>query len=287
MKKISILGLGAMGSRMAASLIKAGYSVNVWNRSAAKAAPLQTLGAKLASTPREAAKGADIVISMLRDDQASRRAWLDAKDGALAGMSKGSIAIESSTLTPAWIKELAQAAQQRGVDFLDAPVAGSRPQAEAAQLIYLVGGDAQVVQRAEPVLRSMGGAVHHAGEIGSGAAVKLIVNAMFGIQVAAMAELLGFAARAGLDPAKALEILGSTPVASPAAKLTGQGMLAKNFSPMFPVELVEKDFGYALDAASDAQSLMPLTQSTQAVLRNALAQGLGERNLTAVAQLYA
>jgi 3-hydroxyisobutyrate dehydrogenase len=287
MKNISILGLGAMGSRMAASLIKAGYAVTVWNRSAAKAAPLQTLGAKLASSPHEAAVGANIVISMLRDDEASRRAWLDANDGALAGMSKGSVAIESSTLTPAWIKELAQAAQQQGVDFLDAPVAGSRPQAEAAQLIYLVGGDAQVLQRAEAVLKSMGGAVHHAGEIGSGAAVKLIVNAMFGIQVAAMAELLGFAARAGLDPAKALEILGSTPVASPAAKLAGQGMLAKNFSPMFPVELVAKDFGYALDAASDAHSLMPLTQSTHGVLKNALADGLGEQNLTAVAQLYA
>jgi 3-hydroxyisobutyrate dehydrogenase len=285
--KIAFLGLGAMGSRMVVNLLKAGYAVSAWNRSADKARHLLALGASVAATPREAAMQADIVISMLRDDQASRYAWLDMYGGALAGMQAGSIAIESSTLTTAWIKELAQAALQQSVNFLDAPVAGSRPQAEAAQLIYLVGGDAQVLQRAETVLKSMGGAVHHAGEIGSGAAVKLIVNALFGIQVAAMAELLGFAARAGLDPAKALEILGNTPVASPAAKLAGQGMLAKNFSPMFPVELVEKDFGYALDALSDAHSLMPLTQSTHAVLRNALARGLGEQNLTAVAQLYA
>lgn len=287
MKNISILGLGAMGSRMAASLIKAGYSVTVWNRSATKAAPLQSLGAKLASSPRDAAAGADIVISMLRDDEASRRAWLDASDGALAGMSQGSIAIESSTLTPAWVKKLAQAAAQQDVDFLDAPVAGSRPQAEAAQLIYLVGGEAQVLQRAEAVLKSMGGAVHHVGGVGSGAVVKLMVNALFGMQVAAMAELLGMAQHAGLDSAKVLEIISSTPVASPAAKIAGQGMLAKNFSPMFPVELVEKDFGYALDAASDVNSVLPLTQSTHAVLRNALAHGLGEQNLTAVAQLYA
>jgi 3-hydroxyisobutyrate dehydrogenase len=289
MKNISILGLGAMGSRMAASLIKAGYSVTVWNRSVAKAASLQTLGAKLASSPRAAAAaaGADIVISMLRDDEASRRAWLDSNDGALAGMIKGSIAIESSTLTPAWVKELAKAATQKGVDFLDAPVAGSRPQAEAAQLIYLVGGSADVLQRAEAVLKSMGGAVHHAGGVGSGAVVKLMVNALFGMQVAAMAELLGMAQHAGIDASKALEILGSTPVASPAAKLAGQSMLAKNFLPMFPVELVEKDFGYALDAARDANCSLPLTQSTLAVLRNALAKGLGEQNLTAVAQLYA
>jgi 3-hydroxyisobutyrate dehydrogenase len=287
MKNISILGLGAMGSRMAASLLKAGYSVTVWNRSVAKAAPLQTLGAKLAGSPRAAAAGADIVISMLRDDEASRRAWLDANDGALAGMSQCSIAVESSTLTPSWVKELAQAAAQNGVDFLDAPVAGSRPQAEAAQLIYLVGGSADVLQRAEAVLKSMGGAVHHAGDAGSGAVVKLMVNALFGVQVAAMAELLGMAQHAGIDAAKALEILGSTPVASPAAKLAGQGMLAKNFSPMFPVELVEKDFGYVLDAARDANCSLPLTQSTLAVLRNALAKGLGEQNLTAIAQLYA
>lgn len=286
MKHITILGLGAMGSRMAASLLKAGYQVTVWNRSATKAEALQALGARLAHTPREAAAQAEVVISMLRDDPASRRVWLDSHDGALVGMAAGSIAIESSTLTPAWVRELAQAAALRGVDFLDAPVAGSRPQAEAAQLIYLVGGSAEVLQRAGPVFNSTGGAIHHAGPVGSGAIVKLMVNALFGIQVAAMAELLGLATRAGLDASKALEIMGSTPVASPAAKMAGQGMLARNFAPMFPVELVEKDFGYALAAASDAGCALPLTHSTQAVLREALVKGLGEQNLTAVAQLY-
>ncbi len=287
MKNITILGLGAMGSRMAISLLKAGYSVTVWNRNAAKAVPLQALGARAADSPRAAASNADVVISMLRDDEASRRAWLDAAGGALAGMQAGSIAIESSTLMPTWIRELAAAATKYSVDFLDAPVAGSRPQAEAAQLIYLVGGAQEVLQRAEPVLKSMGGAVHHAGNAGSGAIVKLMVNALFGIQVAALAELLGLATRAGLDASKALEILSSTPVASPAAKLAGQSMLAKNFAPMFPVELAEKDFGYVLDAAAMAGSGVPLTQSTHAVMRSALEHGLGGQNLTAVAQLYA
>jgi 3-hydroxyisobutyrate dehydrogenase len=286
MKNISILGMGAMGSRMAASLLKAGYEVTVWNRTAARAQPLQALGATLAATPREAASGADAVISMLRDDEASRSAWLDAQHGALAGMAAGSIAIESSTLTPAWVRALAQAAQSRGVEFLDAPVAGSRPQAEAGQLIYLVGGKTDTLERAQALLKSMGGAVHHAGEVGSGAVVKLMVNALFGIQVAAMAELLGWAQRSGLDASKALVIMGSTPVASPAAKMAGQGMLAGNFAPMFPLELVEKDFGYALDSSSDAQSKLPLVQSTHAVMKNAIALGYERDNLTALAKLY-
>jgi 3-hydroxyisobutyrate dehydrogenase-like beta-hydroxyacid dehydrogenase len=286
MKNISILGLGAMGSRMAASLLKAGYQVTVWNRSAAKAQPLQALGARAASTPREAALGADVVISMLRDDEASRSAWLDQTTGALVSMATGSIAIESSTLTPKWVSELAQAAQGRGVEFLDAPVAGSRPQAEAGQLIFLVGGRANTLLRAESLLKSMGGAVHHAGGVGSGATVKLMVNALFGIQVAAMAELLGWAKRSGLDAGKALEIIASTPVASPAVKIAGQAMLAGHFAPMFPLELVEKDFGYALAAGGDSQSDLPVVQSTHAVMKNAMARGYAQDNLTVLVKLY-
>jgi 3-hydroxyisobutyrate dehydrogenase len=286
MKNISILGMGAMGSRMAASLLKAGYVVTVWNRSADKTLPLQALGARVALTPREAASGAHVVISMLRDDEASRSAWLDSADGALAGMAAGSIAIESSTLTPASVHGLAQAVQSKGVEFLDAPVAGSRPQAEAGQLIYLVGGQAATLQRAEAVLKSMGGAVHHAGDVGSGATVKLMVNALFGIQVAAIAELLGWAKRSGLDASKALEIMCFTPVTSPAAKIAGQAMLAGNFTPMFPVELVEKDFSYALESASSSQSKLPVVHSTHAVMKTALAEGLAQDNLTALAKLY-
>jgi 3-hydroxyisobutyrate dehydrogenase len=286
MKNISILGVGAMGSRMAASLLKAGYTVTVWNRSVAKTQPLQAMGARVAVTPREAASGAHVVISMLRDDAASRSAWLDRSEGALAGMAAGSIAIESSTLTPVWVRELGQAAQSAGVEFLDAPVAGSRPQAEAGQLIYLVGGPAATLQRADAVLKSMSAAVHHAGDVGSGATVKLMVNALFGMQVAAMAELLGWAKRSGLDASKALEIMGSTPVASPAAKIAGQAMLAGNFTPMFPLELVEKDFSYALESASCSQSKLPVVRSTHAVMKTALSEGLAQDNLTVLIKLY-
>ncbi|MBX9682993.1 MAG: NAD(P)-dependent oxidoreductase [Hyphomicrobium sp.] len=286
MANVSILGLGAMGSRMAANLIKAGHTVAVWNRDPNKAAALVAAGAKLASTPRAAAAGADVVIAMVRDDAASRAIWLDREHGALAGLSRDAIAIESSTLTANWVRELGETAAKSGIAFLDAPVAGSRPQAEAGQLIYFVGGDASVFARAEPVLKAMGGAVHHAGAVGSGAGVKLMVNALFGIQLAAMGELIGFSKKLGLDTAKAIEIVGTTPVCSPAANLAAGAMLAGNFTPMFPIELVEKDFGYVIDEAGRVGAKVPVSLATRNVFGDAKSHGFGADNITGVVNLF-
>lgn len=284
MSRIAFLGLGAMGSRMAQNLIDAGHTVVVWNRDPAKARPLGDRGALVAGSPRAAAVGADAVIAMVHDDIASRSVWLDAEHGALGAMPKNAVALDCSTLTLDWVNELADAAAARGIAFLDAPVAGSRPQAEARQLIFMVGGAASTLAAVQPILQAMGGAVHHAGPSGAGAAVKLAVNAMFGVQVAALAELLGALRGAGVDVARAIEIFGQTPVASPAAKGAAASMLAGNFAPMFPVRLVEKDFGY-IEALGTAGQL-PIAQATRGVLRAAIAAGLGDLNLTGVAQLY-
>src|SRR5919108_6149471 len=128
-----------MGARMAARLAQAGHPLVVWNRNRTRAEPLASLGASIADTPRDAAAGTDVVIAIVADDSASRAVWLgDA--GALAGARPGAVRIESSTLTPAWIRELATAAAEHGCDFLDAPVTGSRTQAEAGELLFLVGG---------------------------------------------------------------------------------------------------------------------------------------------------
>lgn len=145
MSSVAVLGLGSMGSRMAANLIKAGHSVTVWNRSPQATAALASQGASVARTAKEAAGAADFVIAMLRDDEASRQVWLDPEDGALAGMRSSSIAIESSTLTPNWVRELARAMTESNVAFLEAPVSGARAQAEAGQLVYHVvrRGDAE------------------------------------------------------------------------------------------------------------------------------------------------
>jgi len=132
MAEVVVLGLGAMGLRMRANLLKAGHRLTVWNRSKGAADQLIAAGAHLAGSPREAVAEADFVIAMVRDDIASRKIWLDEDAGALAGLKTDAVAIESSTLTPVWIRELAKAASARGVAFLEAPVAGGRPQAEAA-----------------------------------------------------------------------------------------------------------------------------------------------------------
>src|SRR6185437_6871265 len=150
-KNIALLGLGAMGSRMAANLLKADHALTVWNRTPEAAAALVAQGAKQAPTPRQAAAGADFVFAMVRDDEASREIWLSPHHGALEGLKEGAVAIESSTLTPGWIRELGLAVAARGSTLLEAPVVGSRPQAEAAQLIYFIGGDESVLKRVKPL----------------------------------------------------------------------------------------------------------------------------------------
>ncbi len=285
MAKISVLGLGAMGSRMAANLIKAGHTLSVWNRTPAAAAALVVAGASLKQTPKDAVSDADFVIAMVRDNEASRALWLNAETGALAGMKPGAVAIESSTLSPAWVRELGGAFAQRGQALLEAPVAGSRPQAEAAQLVYFAGGDDAVLARAEPVLKVLGSAIHHVGPLGSGAIVKLATNALLGVQVTALAELIGLLKTSGADTGRAIQAISSTAVWSPAAGNVSNLMLARNFTPQFPVELIEKDFGYAVQAAGSAEAA-PTLAAARGVFRQAMDRGHGAQNMTSVVQLF-
>jgi 3-hydroxyisobutyrate dehydrogenase len=283
MSHIAFLGLGAMGSRMAANLLKAGHQVTVWNRSAAACAPLVTAGAQAAETPSAAASQADFVIAMVRDDQASRSVWLDA--GVLAAMKPGAVAIESSTLSVDWIRTLASAASAQGISLIEAPVSGSRPAAEAGQLVYLVGGESQALAQAHGILQSMGSAIHHVGPIGSGALVKLATNALLGIQVSALAELIGLLQRNGTDVDLALKAIAGTPVWAPVANYLASSMRQGDFRPQFPVALIEKDFGYALAAAGSA-SLAPMLAAAKGVFQAGIEQGLGDKNMTAVVDLY-
>jgi 3-hydroxyisobutyrate dehydrogenase len=282
--RVTVLGMGAMGSRMAAALLRGGHSVTVWNRNTARAQPLVDQGAKLASSPRAAADGAEIVIAMVRDDDASRRVWLAPEDGALAAMSKEAIGLESSTLSVNWVRELAASFSAHGVPFLDAPVVGTRAQADAVTLIHLIGGDAATIERARPVLSAIGGTAHHAGPVGSGAALKLLVNALLGIQVAALGELLGAADKMGLDRRRAVEVLIEMPSCSASAKGVAMAMLARNFAPAFPVELIEKDFGYLLDETVSGAA--PVSAAARSAFARAIAAGLATENMTAVAKLY-
>ncbi len=283
--KIAFLGLGAMGSRMAMNLLKAGYDLTVWNRTPAAVDELTAAGAKKATTPAEAAVEADVVISMVRDDEASESVWLSSKTGALHHMKAGAIGIESSTLSPDWIKKLGHAFAQNGLSLLEAPVSGSRPQAQAGQLIYIVGGDADIAEKMRPLFLSMGSAVYHTGELGSASLVKLSTNTLLGVQVTVVAELIGMLKRNGVDPARAFEIIANTAVCSPYAARSAMGMLAGDFTPQFTTELVAKDFHYSTKAAGD-YALAPTIWAANQVFNEAVERGLGDENLTSVVKLF-
>lgn len=286
MTRIALLGLGAMGQRVARRLLDAGHPLTVWNRSPAAADALVSAGARRAATPREAAEGADLVWSLVYDDAASQRVWLASADGAVAALARGAVAVESSTLGTAWVAQLASAVAATGAAFVDAPVAGSRTQAEAGQLIFMAGGETEAVDRLRPTLAAVGSAVHHMGPVGSGACLKLVVNTLFATQVAAVAEQLGVLRKAGLDLPRAFDALRAMPVTSPAAAGAASLMLARNFSPQATVDLIAKDLAYALRAGQQQGADMPLTAAVHARLQAAQAAGLGADNVVALARLH-
>lgn len=283
--RVAFLGLGAMGQRMAANLLQASHELHVWNRTPARCTPLVKQGTAAHATPREAAQQAEVVIAMVRDDEASRAVWLDDRDGALSGMFPGAVAIECSTLSLDCCSRLANRMAAQQVGFLDAPVVGSRPQAEARQLIHLVGGEEAVLDQARDVLGAGAAAIHRVGGQGAGMAMKLAVNTLFGIQVAALGELLGLLASRGINAPAAADLLGQLPVTSPAAKGAAAAIAAGNFAPLFPIDLVHKDLGYALDAAAPGNRL-PTTAGVQALFAEAIERGHGANNIHAIAKLF-
>ena len=282
---VSVLGLGAMGARMAARLLDAGHAVTVYNRTPERADPLREQGARVAPTPRDAAAASDVVLAMVRDDDASRALW-SGPDGALFGLREGATAVECSTLTPERVRRWAERVRATGASPVEAPVVGSRPQAEAGALGILIGADEADLARIRPVLDVVGGAVHPVGGPGDAAVLKLAVNTLFAVQVAAAAELLAFVRRAGLDLERAAGVLGALPVTSPAAKAAMGSMLAGQFDPLFPVDLVQKDLRYTADTAASVGADVPLAKATHDVFAQAAAAGFAALNITGVARLY-
>jgi len=282
---IAVLGLGAMGARMATRLVDAGHDVVVWNRTASRADALVERGARLAASPRAAAAVADVVLSVVTNIDASRAVWLDPETGAAAGLRSGAVAVEASTVTPAWIQELSAALASTPARFIEAPVVGTRPHAEKGILTILVGGDAAALALAQPALAVLGRPVH-VGALGQGMAAKLVINALFGIQAAALAESLATLERAGLERAAAVELLGNTAVASPVLKLTGALMASGSYAPLFPIDLVEKDLGYMVSLAESLGTTAPTTAAARAVFGRASAAGHGGDNIHGVIQLF-
>jgi 3-hydroxyisobutyrate dehydrogenase len=270
-----------MGTGMAANLLKAGLPLTVYNRTPAKAAALVASGARLAATPAEAAHGASVIIAMLADDAASRAIWLG-EHGALAAAAPGSVLIDSSTVSPAWIAELAGHATERGLEFLDAPVTGSRMQAEAGQLSFLVGGNEAALQIATPVLKAMSKEIVHLGPVGSGAKLKLINNFLCGVQVASLAEGLAWIERSGLDRDKALTVLKSGAPGSPLLGAISARMTSQNYGVNFLLRLMAKDLLYAHDEAALCGLDLTTAANARSLFLTAIEKGLGESDMSSV-----
>ncbi len=280
-ENVAILGLGTMGGGMAANLLKAGFSLTAYNRTAAKAEALVKDGARLASTPAEAVKGASIVIGMLADDTASREVWAG-RDGVLEGVQQGAILIESSTVSPVWIAELAQLVSGHGAELLDAPVTGSRMQAAAGQLTFLVGGSDRALEAATPVLKAMSKEIVHLGPVGSGAKMKLINNFLCGEQVASLADGLAWIERSGLDGGKALSILTNGAPGSPLLGAISARMVNHDYTVNFLLKLMAKDLAYAQSEASVCGVHLTTSEAARSHFEAAIARGFGESDMASV-----
>jgi len=283
MRNIAMLGLGTMGAGMAANWLAKGFDLTVWNRTRAKAKALGEKGAKIASSPREAAAGADFIFAMVADDTASRTVWLG-DTGALAGAKGGATIVESSTLTPAWVRELAREAHGHGCGFLDAPVGGSRQAAADGQLVFFVGGDAATLERARPALEAVGRRTNHLGHVGAGATWKLINNLLIATQTAALAEALNLAEKAGFDAAQTATLILAGAAASPIVQMKLPRMIEADFDETdFAVYLMHKDARYGVALAQQLGSPHEMISGAAAAFARAEAKGLGAKDFAAVA----
>lgn len=270
-----------MGAGMAQRLLMSNFPTTVYNRDGRKAEKFAALGATVATSPRGAAANASVIIAMLADDRASREVWLG-DNGALSAMAKGSVIIECSTLTVKWVKELAAAAEQRGCEFLDAPVTGSKPHAASGELLFLVGGSPEVLERVRPVLSAMSRGIVHVGPSGSGALLKLINNFLCGVQAVSMAEALAVIQAAGLDRDRAVKVLGEGAPGSPIIRRTAERAAKNDFVPDFSLRLMVKDMTYALAEAAAAGVDLQTAAAALARFQQAEHNGFGDEDFSAV-----
>jgi 3-hydroxyisobutyrate dehydrogenase-like beta-hydroxyacid dehydrogenase len=254
--KIGFIGLGLMGRPMALNLLKAGYPLTVWNRTASRSSEVVAAGAKLASSPRELAANSDFVITIVSDPPALEEVlWGD--NGAMQALRRGSIYMDSSTVSPDLARKVAAACAERGVRFLDAPVTGGDWGAKKGELVFMTGGDATTLTDVEPALRVMGKKWFHLGPNGAGQTIKLAMNLILALQVDALAEALALVTSAGLEGEKLVEVLQSSMARSGVLDVKSQNLLKADYTPSFPLRLMHKDVRLALELARQVHVELP------------------------------
>ncbi len=263
---IGLIGLGLMGRPMGMNLLKAGYPLTVWNRTATRADEMVAGGAKLAKSPQEVAVACDFLITMVSDPPALEEVlWgSDGKNnGALEGLKRGSIYMDSSTVSPALARKIAAACAERGARFLDAPVTGGDWGAKKGELVFMVGGDATTLKEAEPILGVMGKKRFHLGPNGAGQTIKLAMNLILALQVDALAEALALVTSAGIQGEKLVEVMQSSMARSGVLDVKAPNLLKGEYVPSFPLRLMHKDLGLALDLANQMGVALPATAAAR------------------------
>jgi 3-hydroxyisobutyrate dehydrogenase len=261
---VGVIGLGLMGRPMALNLVKAGFPLVVWNRTAARTEEIVRAGAARAATPRAVAEQSDVVITIVSDPPALEGV-LWGEDGALAGLRRGSVLVDSSTVSPELARRAAQAAAERDAAFLDAPVTGGTWGAEKGELVFMVGGEARALERVRPVLEAMGKRFFHLGPHGAGQTVKLAMNLLLALEVGALAEAVALVGAGGVEPQKLIEVMQASMARAPVLDIKAPMILARDYTPSFPLRLMHKDLGLALDLAKQLGLSLPTTAAAHQV----------------------
>lgn len=284
MTTVSIVGTGRMGSAMARAIARAGFDLVLHNRTRERAAALAAeLNARVADTPREAAAFADVTITMLADDTAVTAAY-NGPDGLLAGARAGSVLVDMSTVRPDTLAAFEGRARAVGAGLIDAPVSGSVHLAEAGTLTVMVGGEAEDLERARPVLEAVSKTIIHLGPVGTGAAMKLAVNTViFGLN-GALAEALVLAEAAGIDRATAYDVIAASAVGAPYVGYKRAAFLDPDATPVaFSLALTDKDLGLIAGVAETLGVAMPQAAVNRALVREASTNGRGSNDFATVA----
>jgi 3-hydroxyisobutyrate dehydrogenase-like beta-hydroxyacid dehydrogenase len=248
-ERVAFCGLGIMGGPMAANLARAGYELSVYTRTHEKGEAFAAEhGARAARSPREAAEGASVVITMVPDAPEVEEVLLG-EQGAVHGLAEGALAIDMSTIAPTAARAIGERLADDGIAFLEAPVSGSRPKAEDGTLTIMVGGRAEDFERAKPLFEAMGERIVHVGPQGHGQLAKLLTNTMGAVHAVALAESVLAAERAGLDPGAFLEVASGSAGNSTVLTLKGRPMFDRDFTPLFKLEHMLKDVRHCLEEA--------------------------------------
>jgi 3-hydroxyisobutyrate dehydrogenase-like beta-hydroxyacid dehydrogenase len=259
---VGVIGLGLMGRPMSMNILQAGYPLTVWNRTASRADELVAAGARLAKSPHEVAAASDFLITMVSDPPALEEVLWGA-NGAMPALKRGSIYMDSSTVSPALARKIAAACAERDVRFLDAPVTGGDWGARKGELVFMIGGDAETLKEAEPVVGVMGKKWFHLGPNGAGQTIKLAMNAILALQVGALAEAIALVTGAGLPAEKLVEVMQSSMARSGVLDVKAPNLVKGEYVPSFPLRLMHKDLGLALDLANQLGVPLPATAAAR------------------------